>query len=127
MENLALTTWFTCLLGILFLILTARVIMQRMDKKITFGDGDDKTLRGAIRAHMNWVEQTPFFLLAFALAEYRGLWAEWLIGIGTLFLMGRVVNGLGMIQGVHNARVFGTVANLISLILILGTLLFSLL
>ena len=123
---LPITTWLTVLLGLLFFILTARVILQRMNKRIAFDHGEDKALRGAIRAHMNWVEQAPFFLIAFALAEYRGVWAWWLVLIGVLFLFGRVVNGLGMSQGIHNARVVGTVTNLISLILILGTLIFSL-
>ena len=68
MENLPLTTWLTVLLAFLFLILTTRIILQRMGKSILFEHealrggpyelGGTSTpflnrlwLRGAIRAH----------------------------------------------------------------------------
>mgnify|MGYP000132506240 CR=1 FL=1 len=45
--------------------LQARVIMLRRGNKIAFGDGDNKALRGWIRAHANALENLlPFTMLA---------------------------------------------------------------
>ena len=122
MTNLALTAFFTLALGGLYIGLIIQVILHRREKRIAHGDGGDKAMRGVIRAQMNAAEQMPIFLIAFAVAEWRGAWAWWLMLLGLTFLVGRLINAYGMSTGAHQLRVVGTAANLSGLIFVLLTL-----
>lgn len=122
MNDLFLTAVFSLIFGVLYLALIVRVILQRRSKRVAFGDGEDKLLRGAIRAQVNAGEQLPLFLIVFALCEWRDAATPWLVGVGLIFLAGRLVNAYGMSFLSLRFRVYGTALNLVALISILGTL-----
>lgn len=80
-------------LGIVFLVLTFRVIQQRGSSDISLGDGGDTALIRRIRAHANFVEYVPLGLILLGLLETQGLGNLWLHVLGSGLLLGRVMHG----------------------------------
>ena len=60
-----MAVFFVCagLIGVLAVLLTLNVGRMRTRKKIFLGDGGDKELLSAVRAHANLIELTPLALL----------------------------------------------------------------
>ena len=54
---------FAAILAILYIQLSFRVIKLRRAKRISLGDGGDKSLQAAIRTHANFIEYVPFSLI----------------------------------------------------------------
>jgi uncharacterized membrane protein YecN with MAPEG domain len=86
------TLIFTAIFGILHVIFTARVGLYRAMNKISLGDGGDKVLLKRIRAHGNFTENVPIGLILLLLNELNGLPEKYLILLGSLFLLARVVH-----------------------------------
>ena len=63
---------YAALLGLLAVVLTIRVILNRVKHKVTTGDGGNQQLAQAIRAHGNFTEQAPLALLLMLVAEASG-------------------------------------------------------
>lgn len=89
-------------LGIVFLILTARVIQQRGSSGIGLGDGGDTTLVRRIRGHSNFVEYVPLTLILIGLLETHGLNNLWLHVLGGALLVGRVLHGYAFAFSDHS-------------------------
>ena len=88
--------------AILHIWLAARVSRLRRLFKIGVGDGGNEALLRRIRAHGNYVENMPIFLILTGLLELAGgdrriLWAT-----GIAFILARIVHVFGMD---HPARV----------------------
>ncbi len=113
-------------LGTLYLGLIVQVISHRRRHRVGFGDGDNKKLRGAIRAQVNAGEQIPLFLILLVLSEQRGVDPLWQGAIALVFLVGRCLHAYGMNCLVHRLRVLGTALNLLSLATMLLTLAYGL-
>lgn len=80
-------------LGIVFLVLTIRVIQQRGSTGISLGDGGDVALIRRIRAHANFVEYVPLSVLMIGYLEIQGLGNLWLHILGGSLLLGRLMHG----------------------------------
>jgi len=102
--------WFSVLVAVnalLIIMLAMNVSRLRIKYKISLGDGDNKTLMAAIRAHCNAVEQLPTFalvILAFALVEASTSTLATLV-IG--FTLARLCHAYGMLYRVFIARRLG--------------------
>lgn len=57
------TTLAAAVLGVLIVALAGRVSVLRLRHKVSLGDGDNRELARAIRAHGNTVEWVPLFLV----------------------------------------------------------------
>jgi uncharacterized membrane protein YecN with MAPEG domain len=68
----AITACYLGVLGLLYAFLGLRVARMRRGEKIGFGDGDNRYLRSAIRAHANFAEYVPIIVLMNALLEMGG-------------------------------------------------------
>lgn len=113
------------LLGLIFAVLSFRVVRVRTSAKILIGDGGDQTLLSRIRAHANFAEYVPLLLILLALVEYITGTTSALMGIGLLIVVSRVAHAVGMAQ--HRANVFrliGAVGTLLALIVLSGWVLF---
>ena len=91
--------WFTVFVSanaLLLMVLAANVSRLRLKYRISLGDGDNKELRNAIRAHANGVEQVPIFgllVLALSLAQASSI----LLGVLViLFTASRYLHAYGM-------------------------------
>ncbi len=89
-----ITGVFAGLMGLLFLVLSARVIMYRRQASISLGDGDDKTMRRRVRAQANCAEYAPIALILMLVIEMQNGSGVLLILLGALFFVGRVLHGI---------------------------------
>jgi uncharacterized protein len=94
-----LTLLFAGLCAILQTALTALVIRQRAQARVSLLDGGNQELLQRIRAHGNFVETAPMALLLMALLEMNGLADGWLWGFGGLLVIGRVLHAYGLLSG----------------------------
>ena len=90
-------------LALLHIWLSVRVSQVRRAAKVSIGDGGVEPLARRMRAHGNFAENAPFFLVLLALLELAGgeLWVLW--GATILFVIARLCHAFGMDRGGANA------------------------
>ena len=111
--------FFVCagLLGLLIVLLTANVSRLRRQKKISLGDGGDRDMLAAIRAHANLVEFAPISLLLIYMAsDFYGFWTTAILSI--VLLVARVLHTGGMLGLIPQGRFLGTSSTLLLLIVV---------
>jgi uncharacterized membrane protein YecN with MAPEG domain len=72
MQLPSITATYVALLALLYAALGLMVIRLRQRKRFAFGDGENKDLRSAIRAHANFAEYVPIIALMAAMLEISG-------------------------------------------------------
>lgn len=90
------TALYAALLTFLYIGLTVQVIRARVEHKVSLGDGGKLQVQQAIRAHGNFSEYTPLFLVLLGLAEYQDLPLYGLHALGGVFLISRVLHAYGV-------------------------------
>ena len=73
-----------------------RVSRLRVRHKVSIGDGDNELVRTRMRAHANFVEYAPLFLILLALIELARGSSTWLWGAAILFILARLAHPFGM-------------------------------
>ena len=103
------TSLYSSLLAIIFLILTIKVIRIRKTTKITIGDNNNQSLQKAIRAQGNFAETVPLALILLALSENLGTSMPLLHISGFTLLLGRMIHsyGISCVQENFNLRIAG--------------------
>lgn len=97
--------------------LAIRCGQVRTSEKISMGDGGNEKLIARMRAHANFVENTPFVLALIAALELARGGSTTLAGVAGLYIIGRVLHGLGMDGGaMAKGRMVGTIITLLTLI-----------
>ena len=76
--------------------LGARVSQLRLRHKVSIGDGGNAQLAARTRAHANFIEYTPFFLILLALVELSKGSQTWLWGVAILYILGRLAHPFGL-------------------------------
>ena len=76
--------------------LATRVGRLRQAKRILIGDGGDLAMRARMRAHANFVEYTPFFLILLGLIEMARGSQAWLWIASILYVLARIAHAFGM-------------------------------
>lgn len=93
---MTVTPIYAGILGLLFMVLSLRVIGRRRALDVSLGDGGDRILLRRRRAHANFAEYVPIVLLLMTLAELRSS-SIWLLhGVGLCLLLGRILHALGV-------------------------------
>ena len=90
-----ITGYYAALIALIFIALSARVILYRRAKKISMGHHEDNSLLKRMRAQANCAEYAPFGLLLMALVEIQFPNSSALHLIGGLLLGGRALHGYG--------------------------------
>jgi uncharacterized membrane protein YecN with MAPEG domain len=81
------------------------------------GDGDNPHLIARMRAHENFIEYTPFFLILLALIEMAMGSSSWLWGIGIVYIVARICHAFGMDKTKpHPLRMIGILLTFLVLI-----------
>lgn len=94
--SIATTAIYAALLGIMLVVLSARVVGVRRTKQVALGDGGHPVLLGRIRAQGNFTEYVPMALLLMGFAEALG-GAAWLVhGLGIALVIGRLLHALAV-------------------------------
>ncbi len=76
--------------------LAIRCGQVRTKEKIMHGDGGSVALGRRMRAHANFAEFTPIVLVLFLLVEATLGGSIWLWGVAVLYLVARILHGIGM-------------------------------
>ena len=98
--------------------LAVRVGQKRVADKISIGDGGHPPLIARMRAHANFTEYTPYFLILVGLIEMASGTSTWLWIVVGLYLLARVAHGIGMdvIQGDRKLRGIGILVTMLTLV-----------
>ncbi|MCP5207210.1 MAG: MAPEG family protein [Hahellaceae bacterium] len=106
--NLLNTHWefgvFVLLNATLILLLAINVSRLRIQKKQSLGDGGDKALSKAIRAHANAIEFVPIYALTILALSFLNVSEAWLLTLVLGFTAGRILHAYGMLTRVFQAR-----------------------
>jgi uncharacterized protein len=95
--------------------ISMRVGQMRHAAKVSVGDGGDERLLRRMRAHANFVENTPLVLILIAVVELSGKGAQWLAAAGGLYMLGCVAHAFGMDGGAMQwARGAGTAITMLT-------------
>jgi len=73
-----------------------RVSQLRIRRKVSVGDGGDPLVLSRMRAHANFGEYTPIFLILLALVELAKGSQTWLWMAAILFVLARLAHPFGM-------------------------------
>ncbi|WP_159976024.1 MULTISPECIES: MAPEG family protein [unclassified Novosphingobium] len=76
--------------------LAVRTGKVRFGSKVWHGDGGNPILLQRMRAHSNYVENTPFVLILIAAIEMTGKGGTWLAVVGSLYMLARIAHAFGM-------------------------------
>ena len=90
--HLAATLTTAGLCGLLYFVLSVRVVQVRGALKVSLGDGGNDSLLTRIRAHANFAEYAPLVLVLLAVIELSIDGNPWLWVIGVTFVLARLVH-----------------------------------
>lgn len=93
-----ITALYAGMLGLMLIGLSIVVIKGRRANKIALGDGQQHDLMKRMRAHANFVEYAPMFLLLLAMAEINGLTAYLVHFLAIVFIAGRIMHALSILR-----------------------------
>lgn len=85
-----------------------RIGKLRHAMNINVGDGGNEMVMRRMRAQLNFIEQTPVFLILVAAIEFAGKGSIWLAPVAGLFMLGRIAHGIGMDGKLAAGRMAGT-------------------
>ncbi len=117
--DISVTPLYAGLIALLFIWLSARVIVYRRTNRLSLGDEGDKSLLRRMRAQANCAEYAPIGLLLLLLVELQGAPALALHVLGLMLLAGRLIHGYGFSASppVMRMRVVGMIMTLTMLLL----------
>ena len=92
-----ITAIYAAFAGLMLVWLSIKVIKARVKGGVAYGDGDNLAVRQAARAHGNFIEYTPLFLILLMFAEMHQLSIYAVHGLGLLFMAGRILHAYGLL------------------------------
>lgn len=95
------TNLYISLLGLIYIALSIYVIKGRRKFRVAINHGGNENMKRRIRAHANFAEYTPIFLLMLFLSEYQGLQWFYINLFGCIFLIGRILHAYGILKAEH--------------------------
>jgi hypothetical protein len=96
MQTPYVTGFYLGLLALLYAALSVQVVRMRLSGRVGFGDGGNKPLRSAIRAHAHFAEYVPIIALMAAILESSGLPAMQVHLLMGALLVARLLHPFGM-------------------------------
>ncbi len=114
------TLLITSILIGLQLFLTFQVIRTRRKAKVAIGTNDSDVLSRAVRAHGNFTEVTPIFLISLLILELVDSYLWWVAILGITFIVGRILHARSILveevqRSSYSFRVTGMMLTVISL------------
>lgn len=119
MDVLTITLTIAGAAALINLWLSVRVSRLRFTQKVSIGDGGQQEVAIRMRAHANFAEYTPTFLILLGLVEMARGSETWLWAVGIVFVLGRLAHPFGMDRPAPNAlRVGGMIATYTPLVIL---------
>jgi hypothetical protein len=109
MQTLPITLTIAGAAALINIWLALRVSHLRRLKRVLIGDEGDQQVAARMRAHANFIENAPLFLILLGLVEAAAGSATWLWAAAILFILARLAHPFGMERPAPNAlRMGGT-------------------
>lgn len=102
-----ITGLFAGILGLIYLVLSVRVVQARRSVRVSLGDGGHETLSRRVRVHGNFIEYVPLALLMMVMLEAQGAHEILLYAMGGALVIGRIGHAVGLTRGIMWLRVGG--------------------
>ncbi len=119
MQTLPITLTIAGAAALLNLWLSIRVSQLRLRHKVSIGAGGNERVETRMRAHANFTEYAPLFVLLLGLVELARGSATWLWAVAIAFILGRLAHAFGMDRPAPNAlRVGGMVLTYTPLVIL---------
>lgn len=116
MTVLPITLTIAAACGLMSLWLAFRVIVLRRREKVSIGHAGNDALLARMRAHSNFAEYAPLFVILLGLLELAVGSQSWLWLAGAGFVLARVAHAIGMDRPAPNAlRMGGMIGTLLLL------------
>lgn len=114
MPLVSITAFYAGLLALLLLVLAIRIIRLRWKLRVGIGDGGDRMMLRAVRAHGNAAEYVPIALLLLLAAELNRAQPMLLHACGVVIVGSRVLHAIGLTRsgGPSWPRTVGTVGTM---------------
>jgi hypothetical protein len=96
MQTLPITLTIAAAAALINIWLAIRVSHVRRLNRVSIGDEGNPQVGARMRAHSNFTEYTPFFLILLAAIELSRGSETWLWGVAILFILGRLAHPFGM-------------------------------
>lgn len=93
---LNITPAYIAILGLLFIVFTARAGLYRVKTKIFIGTDDDPEMLRRVRGQANFIETVPMALFLLITMEVLGASSLWLHALGGALVLGRIAHYLGL-------------------------------
>ena len=106
----------TAILLFIFIALSFNAAFTRRKSGLAVGEGNNETLLRAVRAHGNFSEFTPMFLISLFLIDHISKNCEYILVIGSGFILGRIFHAFSMFLKKGILRVAGMMLTFIPLI-----------
>ena len=94
-----ITGLFAGVFTLFFIFLSALVITGRGKAQTALGAGKCIDLERRIRAHGNFSEYTPIFLITLGIGEVTGLSEIFIFSTGCAFTLGRALHAFSLLKG----------------------------
>ena len=102
MVTLPITLTIAAAAALINIWLATRVSQVRIRDKVLTGDAGNPRVVARMRAHSNFIEYTPFFLILLALIELALGPEKWLWAVAILYIVARLGHPFGMDKGGAN-------------------------
>jgi len=106
----------TAILLFIFIAFSINAAFTRRKSGLAVGEGDNETLLRAVRAHGNFTEFTPMFLISLIVVDQLSKNCDYVGILGLLFIIGRISHALSMFLKKGILRVIGMMLTLVPLI-----------
>lgn len=93
-----ITPFFAALFALIYILLSLNVARIRVTNKISIGDGENKELARAARAHANFSEYVPFALILFYFIEIMSFSGQMVFILASVLLVSRILHVIGMLS-----------------------------
>jgi uncharacterized membrane protein YecN with MAPEG domain len=122
--TIPVTALVAAICAVLLLLTAIDTVRQRMRLRVAFGDGNDPKLISAARSHANLAEHAPIVILMMGALELARANHWGLVGVGAIFLVGRILHIIGLYQPMSEtppmARSIGVMATWLTLAVLAG-------
>lgn len=118
--DLTITALYASLLALVFLFLSFNIIRLRFKLKVGVGDGGERTLIKAVRAHGNFSEYIPLALILLAGYELSNANVVLLHTLGATLLVGRILHAVGLSKSIGTSmpRFVGMISTFVVLLIL---------
>ena len=105
-------------IGLLFIFigLSFNAAYNRRKSGLAIGEGNNEKLIRAVRAHGNFSEFTPMFLISLVIVDQLSKNCDFVAYLGSIFVLGRVSHAASMFLKKGILRVIGMMMTIIPLV-----------